>query len=126
MDTYKELMNYIKEIYKKSALKYNKFIVEHQIEELTEDTELDKGLSYDWILYTLKYVYELSNDNVKNYQKIKVPVEIVPFYYDEARKYHDDMIKLQKEINNFVFEDKVVVIYKNFNNTKQRRNLTFD
>ena len=126
MDTYKKLMNYIKEIYKKTALKYNKFIVEHQIEELTEDTELDKGLSYDWILYTLKYVYELSNDNVKNYQKIKVPVEIVPFYYDEARKYHDDMIQLQKEIDKFVFEDKVVVIYKNFNNTKQRRNLTFD
>ena len=126
MDTYKELMNYIKEIYKKSALKYNKFIVEHQIEELTEDTELDKGLSYDWILYTLKYVYELSNDNVKNYQKIKVPVEIVPFYYDEARKYHDDMIKLQKEIDNFVFEDKVVTIYKNFDNTKKRKDLTFD
>ena len=126
MDTYKELMNYIKEIYKKSALKYNKFIVEHQIEELTEDTELDKGLSYDWILYTLKYVYELSNDNVKNYQKIKVPVEIVPFYYGEARKYHDDMIKLQKEIDNFVFEDKVVTIYKNFDNTKKRKDLTFD
>ena len=126
MDNYKELMNYIKEIYKKSALKYNKFIVEHQIEELTEDTELDKGLSYDWILYTLKYVYELSNDNVKNYQKIKVPVEIVPFYYDEARKYHDEMIELQKEIDNFVFEDKVVTIYKNFTNTKQRRELTFD
>lgn len=126
MDNYKELMNYIKEIYKKSALKYNKFIVEHQIEELTEDTEFDKGLSYDWILYTLKYVYELSNDNVKNYQKIKVPVEIVPFYYGEARKYHDEMIELQKEIDNFVFEDKVVTIYKNFNNTKQRRDLTFD
>lgn len=126
MDNYKELMNYIKEIYKKSALKYNKFIVEHQIEELTEDTELDKGLSYNWILYTLKYVYELSNDNVKNYQKIKVPVEIVPFYYGEARKYHDEMIELQKEIDNFVFEDKVVTIYKNFNNTKQRRDLTFD
>lgn len=126
MDTYKELMNYIKEIYKKSALKYNKFIVEHQIEELTEDTELDKRLSYDWILYTLKYVYELSNDNVKNYQKIKVPVEIVLFYYGEARKYHDDMIKLQKEINNFVFEDKVVIIHKSFDNTKKRKDLTFD
>jgi hypothetical protein len=53
-------------------------------------------------------------------------IGLVEWNYEKAKQYCEEMIKLKKEIDEFVFEDKEVVIKKSFSNKKKRKMLTFD
>jgi hypothetical protein len=46
-----------------------------------------RGLTYNGIFYTLKYWYEIKNNSI---EKAKGGIGIVPYVYDEAKKYWED------------------------------------
>ena len=53
-------------------------------------------------------------------------LNLIPFYYDKAKKYYNELESIKKSIDEFVFEDKEVVIKKSFSKKKKYKELTFD
>jgi len=53
-------------------------------------------------------------------------IGLIEFNFDKAKKYYNELEEIKKSIDEFVFEDKEVVIKKSFSNKKKRKMLTFD
>ena len=91
-----ELREYIKKIFNLENLGP---VINKQIKSYTQDTAY--GYTTKGIYYALKYFYEIKgNDTSKANNKLG----IVPYVYDEAQKYFDN-IDRANEINQKIFDN---------------------
>lgn len=95
-------------------------IVQKQLNKLLENNQ---DYNYRSIAYTLWYCREILELQMNRDTLI---IGLVEWNYEKAKQYCEEMIKLKKEIDEFTFEDKEVVIKKSFSNKKKRKMLTFD
>ena len=93
-----ELIKYICQLYNLSEIPY---AIDKQIDNFVAQL----GYTYTGIQKTLYYFYELSRNNVDNHTST---IGIVPYYYEEAKKFFNtvhDSNELNKE---FVLDEKTV------------------
>ena len=73
----------------------------------------ENNYSYKSIMYTLKYFYERQNGDIKKAKGIG----IVPFVYDEAKKYYEQLNKVAintekiTNINTYTEREKEIIIF---------------
>ena len=79
--------------------------------------------TYPSMTYTLWYAMEIEQVPISEDRGI---IGIIEFNFDKAKKYYGELESIKKSIDEFVFEDKEVVIKKSFSNKKKRKMLTFD
>ena len=62
---------------------------------------LAKGYTYQGILYSLKYFYDIKKNSLK---KSNQAIGIVPYVYDEAQEYYKNMAEKQNQLKEVIAE----------------------
>lgn len=109
---YRKLMDYINTVTNGDA---NFPMIAKQIKSMVDE----EGFSYEGILLTLQYLYELEGKELQ----FDSGIAIVPYVYDKAEKYCIKKQNVLRKATNFEFNNNVrkVVIrpHKNTKNVKQ-------
>lgn len=109
-----ELCNYICEIFhlKTPGPANNKLISKFHTEN---------GYSYKSMYYTLKYHFEVKNGSV---EKAQERIGIIPYVYDEAKKYYDNLSATRNRLSHTVEEQikqkEEVIIIRNAPKRKKK------
>lgn len=99
------------ELYIKNIMNLDKItpLIKSQINKYYTENKY----SYKSIMYTLKYFYELQNGDITKAKGIG----IVPFVYDEAKKYYEHLNKVTinidkiKNINKYTNKEREIIIF---------------
>ena len=103
----RDLTDYIQELYIKQGYEKNQInwaLIGSQIKNLMEE---NKNWTYGGIKYTLKYMID-NNINVFDFQSGSI-LNLVPFYYNEAKDFCYFISDLYDELEN-ITDDKIEVI----------------
>lgn len=63
----------------------------------------DKGYTYKGMMYSLKYFFEIKQNNNDKY-KGRETVGIIPYVYEDARKYYAEIVNRRNQIANDVLQ----------------------
>ena len=99
----KELDDYIIELF---AVDYVSARIRKQIKDMVEHYKF----SYSGILGTLKYWYEVKGNSI---DKANNGLGIVPYIYDDARKYYETIFyasQINNNVDNFINEKRQIII----------------
>lgn len=112
------LFEYIKEIYK---LKEVPILIITQLNKYRKDEV--HPLTSIGMYYTLKYYYEILDNEIQDDKG----VGIIPYYYDQAKKYYAKVFDLEEKAEAFEFKDKQQIIktkrYDTYNKAKKQISL---
>ena len=119
-----ELTDMLKSLYEAQGETVNYPMVMSQCKNYIEQY----GYNYGSIRYTLWYMINIKEINLfsdKNYNGSVL--NLVPYYYDEAKKYCEDSIKIRDNFKNFDFDKREPQVAKvNVNRQRKLLHLTFD
>lgn len=113
---YRLLTDYIDEVYVMNGIKLNKSqwtMITAQIDKMVtmknkkEDSET---YSYFGIKYCLWYMIEVAQMSLINDEYNGSILNLVPYHYDDSRKFWCKRNEIQKAVDNFDFEDTIIYI----------------
>lgn len=106
----RQLTDYIQDYYLDNGYNKNEInwnLLASQIKNL-----VDKGMKYSGIKYCLWYMIEIKEMNLFNDDFNGSILNLVDFYYEESKRYWKQTDDIKKEIEQFDFEDNVVIVKK--------------
>lgn len=106
----RQLTDYIQDYYLDNGYNKNEInwnLLASQIKNL-----VDKGMKYSGIKYCLWYMIEIKEMNLFNDDFNGSILNLVDFYYEESKRYWKQTDDIRKEIEQFDFEDNVVIVKK--------------
>lgn len=118
----RDLLDYIQEIMVDNG--YDKHFINWKLITSMIKNMLDenKDMKYTGMKYCLWYMKEIANVNLFSEQSNTV-ISLLPFYYDESKQYFIQSKSINDMVNEFEFEEKIVVINKSIDNN---RNLKYN
>ena len=84
-----------------------------------------KEYSYGGIKYCLWYMKEIEEVNMFDEMSNTI-LGLVPFYYDKSKKYWFQCDEIKKMVEEFEFDDKVIVVKKNTNKVNKWKEIPLD
>ena len=109
---------YVNSGYDKNLIQWN--TIQSQANKLMKE---NGQYTYPSMTYTLWYAMEIEQVPISEDRGI---IGIIEFNFDKAKKYYNELEEIKKSIDEFEFEDKVVVVNKSFSKKKKYKELTFD
>lgn len=86
----------------------------------------DKGYTYKGMMFTLKYFYEIKN-NDKNRYKGHETIGIIPYVYEEAKEFYAQLTEQRKEIAEQLIEQRQKTIeIRRIKKTPQKKKPKYD
>ena len=118
------LTDYIKALYDDMGYDYQgKFpMMGRQLKKYKDDY----GIDDKWAYFILKYMVEIKQLNLFNEYYNGSILNLLPYYYDEAKKYYQMAHDIKEYANNIDINDIEQVIKVNNKNVRTKRGLTFD
>ena len=109
---------YVNSGYDKNLIQWN--TIQSQANKLMKE---NSQYTYPSMTYTLWYAMEIEQAPISDDRGI---IGLIEFNFDKAKKYYNELEEIKKSIDEFEFEDKVVVVNKSFSKKKKYKELTFD
>ena len=119
------LTDYIQYYYTNNGIEkhtINWSLICQQIKQIEEKLKINDN----WVRYVLWYMIEIKEMNLIDDKYDGSIMNLVEYYYTEAYDYWLEIGEIKKSIDEFEFEDKVVVVNKSFSKKKKYKELTFD
>jgi hypothetical protein len=107
---YTKLTDFILQQYQENGIELTKDDWKFMSSQIKNMISEDKEMTYSGILETLKYLKKFEPDELFS-ENAKSILSLVPYRYYKAQNYKKETEKIQNEINNFDFDD-VVVVHK--------------
>ena len=103
----KKLKDYINDLYVEQGVNPNFQLLMSQLSNFMESQD---GVKYSGVLYTLKYMVETLEMNLFNDNFNGSILNLLPYYYDEAKEFCIKCNEVKKFAKDFDFEDNIKVV----------------
>lgn len=111
--------DYIQALYIQNNTPKNKIRWEIIGSQLSNMLKEHKNWNYSTIKFTLQYMNDIAGVNLFDGSQGTI-LNLVPFYVDEAKDYYFELQDIKKAVNEFEFNDEVIVVKKSENSNKSR------
>lgn len=116
-----QLTDRIKELYEQRGEEPNYRMIMSQVKNMREEY----GYNYGSILYTLNYMINKGVNIFKENVNGSI-MNLVPFYYDEAKRYCEELQKFKHQIQDFKFTQNEKTVRASKHTFHRKFNLTFN
>lgn len=103
--------DYIQALYISNGVPKNRINWQTIGSQLSNMLKEHKEWNYSTIKFTLQYMNEIAGVNLFDGEQGSV-LNLVPFYVDEAKDYYFELQEIKKAVDEFEFNDEVVVVRK--------------
>lgn len=116
-----QLTDRIKELYEQRGEEPNYRMIMSQVKNMREEY----GYNYGSILYTLNYMIDKGVNIFRDDMNGSI-MNLVPFYYDEAKRYCEELQRFKHQLQDFDFTQNERTVQSSHRPFHKKFNLTFN